>query len=68
MPTMVQVTRMVMETLSTPESSAEVGEEIKKLPEASVRAMRLNVLVLIYLDLVAIYVPVLNHYAYNYIG
>jgi hypothetical protein len=67
-PTMVQVTGMVILTLSTPESSAEESEEIKRLPEASVRARRLNVIVLIYLDLVAIYVLVLNHYAYNYIG
>ena len=66
MPTMVQVTGMVMETLSTLESSAEELEEIKRLPEASVRARRLNVIVLIYLDLVVIYVLVLNYYAYNY--
>ena len=52
MPTMVQVTGMVMETLSTPESSAEELEEIKRFPEVSVRARRLNVIVLIYLDLV----------------
>ena len=51
-PTMVQVTGMVMETLSTPESSAEELEEIKRFPEVSVRARRLNVIVLIYLDLV----------------
>ena len=66
MPTMVQVTGMVMETLSVPESSAEELEEIKRLPEVSVRARIPNVIVLIYLDLVVIYVPVLNHYAYNY--
>ena len=49
MPTMVQVTGMVMETLSTPESSAEELEEIKKLPEASVRASRLRVVLVRYL-------------------
>ena len=36
MPIMVQVTGMVMETLSTPESEAEELEEIKKLPESKV--------------------------------
>ena len=66
MPTMVQVTGMVILTLSMPESEAEELEEIKRLPEISVRARRLNVIVLIYLDLVVIYVLVLNNYAYNY--
>ena len=46
---MVQVTGMVMETLSMPESEAEELEEIKKLPENSVRASRLRVVLVRYL-------------------
>ena len=38
MPTMVQVTGMVMETLSTPESSAEELEENKNIPDIAVIA------------------------------
>ena len=45
-PTMVQVTGMVMETLSVPESSAEELEEIKRLPESKVMLTSPRVMVL----------------------
>ena len=55
MPTMVQVTGMVMETLSTPESSAEELEEIKRLPEVSVRDSKQRVILERYLAVIHVF-------------